>query len=148
MYTFNRKSSQSLKNLLHYTTTCTADAQIIVHFPRAVMEKPLLFGSEGGKLDRCWLHDEHRGLRLMRRSGWSCRVGMGRWGGSYAQYQIRFPNREDTLWNTYGPQLINYLLKLIVTFWLHKKVTKVCVAGDSSFPPHWYSIQWLNFGKL
>lgn len=51
-YTLNTKSSQSLKCFLHYTTMCVSDAQIIVHFPRAVMEMPLFFGSEGGKLDR------------------------------------------------------------------------------------------------
>lgn len=37
---------------------CTADAWIIGYFPRAVMEKPLFFGTGSGKLDRCWLHDE------------------------------------------------------------------------------------------
>lgn len=74
----DRNSSWNLTYLLHYTAMCAADAKIIVHFLRVVMEKPWLFGSETGKLDRCWLHDEKRGSGVIRWEGLWARVEI--WG--------------------------------------------------------------------
>lgn len=52
------KVLKSHEYLISYKTMCSADAPIIVYFPRAAMEKHLLFGSKNGKLDKCSLHEK------------------------------------------------------------------------------------------